>query len=197
VAWYRYGVIERALADVLQVDPGKMSAFRGRLRHLRNINCPKLPKTGSGQPVLITREQAIEILIALELVALGIAPRYVVEHAKQYAEDIADPERETVTRGDRLIVRPTQDFLGNDVDSIRALVDHSDPKFRTMADEGAVTSLQRITPSLLKKLLAGGTFAVVNVAKSVDLLDRALERAADEPRVQLSDEERRYGASES
>src|SRR5215469_8286170 len=85
VSWFRYGVIERALADVLRVRPEKMNAFRGRLRHLRNINCPKLPKTGSGQPVFITREQAIEILIALELGTLGVAPRYAVELAKSYA----------------------------------------------------------------------------------------------------------------
>jgi hypothetical protein len=196
VAWFRYGVIERALADVLQVGPAKIGAFRARLRHLRNINCPKLPKTGSGQPVLITREQAIEILIALELVALGIAPRYAVEHAKEYAEVVADPERDTVTRGDRLIVRPAHDFLGNDHELTRALVDSNDLKSRTSIDEGAMISLQRITPSLMNKLLTSGTFAVVNVARSVHLLDRALRRVTTELRVELSEEERRYMESE-
>src|SRR5215510_12921818 len=104
MAWFRYGVIEQALAEVFGVTPGQMGPLRGRLRHLRNINCPKLPKTGSGQPVLITREQAIEILIAIELGRLGIAPRHAVEAAKYFAEPISDPSRDTVSRGDRLIV---------------------------------------------------------------------------------------------
>src|SRR5258708_35529728 len=91
-----------------------MNAFRGRLRHLRNINCPKLPRTGSGQPVFITREQVIEILIALELGTLGVAPRHAVETAKFYAEEISDPQRDTVSRGECLIVKPTQEFTRND-----------------------------------------------------------------------------------
>jgi hypothetical protein len=41
-----------------------MNELRGRLRHLRNINCPNLPKTGSREPVFINRERAIEFLIA-------------------------------------------------------------------------------------------------------------------------------------
>src|ERR1700732_85705 len=112
MAWYRSGVIEKALAEVFRVSPDQLSVFRGRLRHLRNINCPKLPKTGSGQPVLITREQAIEILIAIELGSLGVAPRRAVEAAKFYAEELSHPDWDTVGRGDRLIVTPRHAFAG-------------------------------------------------------------------------------------
>ena len=76
---FRYGVIKKALADVLRVKRGEMNEPRGRLQHLQNINCPKLPKTGAGESVFITREQAIEILIALELGRLGVVPRHANE----------------------------------------------------------------------------------------------------------------------
>jgi hypothetical protein len=175
VGWFRSGVIEKALAEVFRVNPNEMSAFHGRLRHLRNINCPKLPKTGSGQPVLITREQAIEILIAIELGTLGVAPRHAVEAAKFYAEEISDPNRDAVGRGDRLIVSQKQEFEGPSDPPVSTMhLTDSDPLLRAYAGEGFITSLQQATPSLISGLLAGGTFAVVNVGRSVMLLDRAL-----------------------
>jgi hypothetical protein len=193
VSFFRYGLIEKALADVLRVRPEQMNAFRGRLRHLRNINCPKLPKTGSGQPVFITREQAIEILIALELGTLGVAPKHAVEHAKFYAEEIGDPQSDTVSRGECLIVTPEQEFTSNDPALTRLLFPKS---VLGRVDAGAMTSLQPVTPSLVNGLLAAGTFAVVNIARSVSLLDRALRHASSETGALLSDEERRYGAPE-
>src|ERR1700730_59676 len=150
MAWYRSGVIEKALAEVFRVSPDQLSVFRGRLRHLRNINCPKLPKTGSGQPVLITREQAIEILIALELAALGVAPRYAVEAAKFYAEEISDPNRDTVGRGDRLIVSPSQEFAGlSDPRPSKLHLTDADSETLVYAGPGIVSSLQQATPSLI------------------------------------------------
>jgi hypothetical protein len=195
VSFFRYGVIENALAEVLRVRPEQMNTFRGRLRHLRNINCPKLPKTGSGQPVFITREQAIEILIALELGTLGVAPRHAVEIAKFYAEGISDLQRDTVSRGECLIVMPRQEFTRIEP-AVAGLLFVDDPNLLAFSDEGALTSLRPVTPSLINGLLAGGTFAIVNVARSLGLLDRALGNASTEAGVQLSDEESRYGASE-
>jgi len=177
MAWFRYGVIEKALAEVFRVTPDQMGALRGRLRHLRNINCPKLPKTGSGQPVLITREQAIEILIAIELGKLGVAPRHAVEAAKFFAEEIIDSDRDLVGRSDRLIVSPRLEFGHEDPRLSTLHLDDTDPELLTYGAPGVVTSLQPATPSLVERLLAGGTFAVVNVARSVALLDAALRRA--------------------
>jgi hypothetical protein len=192
VSFFRYGVIEKALADVLGVKPEQINAFRGRLRHLRNINCPRLPKTGSGQPVFITRDQAIEILIALELGTLGVAPRHAVEHAKYYVEEVGD-SRGDWAEDECLIVRPNQEFTSNDPALTRLLFPKS---VIGRVDAGAMTSLQPVTPSLINGLLAVGTFAVVNVGRSVGLLDRALRHASTETRGQPSDEESRYGASE-
>jgi hypothetical protein len=179
VAWFRYGVIEKALAEVFRVQSDQISAFRSQLRHLRNINCPKLPKTGSGQRVSITREQAIEIMIALELAGLGVAPRHAVEAAKFYAEQISDPNRDTVGRGDLLIVTSRQGYGGPEGPRLSPVhLTDADPGSLVYAAADLVTSLQPASPSLINRLLTGGTFAVVNVARSIPLLDRALKRAS-------------------
>jgi hypothetical protein len=65
----------------------------------------------------------------------------------------------------------------------------TDPPSLLYADDDAVTSLQQATPSLVERLLTGGTFAVVNVARSVALLDAALRRAAAGTRFQLEEGE--------
>ena len=71
----RYKHVEAALAEVLNVKPKSMGAFRARLRHLRNIGLPRLPKPGSGQKITYTRRQSLELLIALELEKVGQAPK--------------------------------------------------------------------------------------------------------------------------
>jgi len=91
-SYYRYGQIEAALVEVFNVPGSAFGAFRAKLRHLRNIGVPKIAKVGSGKQVRYTRENAIEMLLALEFVALGIAPRYAATYAaggtaKIFAED--------------------------------------------------------------------------------------------------------------
>jgi hypothetical protein len=45
--------IKKALVEVFRVKPNQGSAFRGRLRHLRKINCPEVPKTGAFECAVI------------------------------------------------------------------------------------------------------------------------------------------------
>jgi hypothetical protein len=73
----RYGQVEAALADVMDVRRKDMPAFRARLRHLRNIGVPRLPRPGSGQMVEYSRQQALEMLISLELEKIGQAPKQI------------------------------------------------------------------------------------------------------------------------
>jgi hypothetical protein len=67
----RYDDVETALEEVLRIKPTGMGAFRGRLRHLRNIGLPRLPKRGSGRPIDYSPRQALEMLLALELENAG------------------------------------------------------------------------------------------------------------------------------
>src|SRR5262249_40073117 len=71
----RYWQLEAAPAEVAKIPPRKMGAFPPPLRHLRNIEVPPLPRTGSGQPISYSRDQALKLFIALELENLGTAPK--------------------------------------------------------------------------------------------------------------------------
>ena len=71
----RYEQVEEALAEVMNVTAKGIGAFRARLRHLRNIGSPRLPKTGSGRAVDYSRQHALEMLLALELQKLGQTAR--------------------------------------------------------------------------------------------------------------------------
>ena len=71
----QYEHVEKALAEVMNVTPGGIGAFRARLRHLRNIGSPRLPKTGSGRAIDYSRQHALEMLLALELQRLGQTAR--------------------------------------------------------------------------------------------------------------------------
>jgi hypothetical protein len=71
----RYKDVETALAEVMHVKPRDMGAFRGRLRHLRNIGLPRLPKSGSGRAIDYSPRHALEILLALELENAGQTAR--------------------------------------------------------------------------------------------------------------------------
>jgi hypothetical protein len=82
----RYKRVEEALSRTFKVPEASLGAFRARLRNLRNMGIPNLPKSGSGTKIDYSRDQVIEILIALELSRLGIAPRYVGDIAKKVLE---------------------------------------------------------------------------------------------------------------
>jgi hypothetical protein len=182
---YRYGQVEAALAKVAELEPDEMSAFRGRLRHLRNIGCPELPKVGSGQPVEFSREAAIEMMLALELAALGIAPRHAARAAKYYAKEISRPGRDTIGRRDCLIVTHFKQFGGKgisdaeDASQPKVVMRHPDPEVRVATFPDAITSLQPFTDTLRTTLLRRTPrFAVINVARSIAMLDDALRSAA-------------------
>jgi hypothetical protein len=71
----RYKHVEAALAEVANVRPVDIGAFRAKLRHLRNIGLPRLPSPGSGLPIAYSRRQALEMLLAMELGNIGQAPK--------------------------------------------------------------------------------------------------------------------------
>jgi hypothetical protein len=84
----RYKHVEAVLSRIFKVSPDNQGAFRARLRHLRNIGIPDLPRPGSGAQIPYTRVHLVQMIIALELSALGIAPR----HAADLAEKVRPAE---------------------------------------------------------------------------------------------------------
>ncbi len=74
----RYGEIEAAIAQVLEIKSAGVPALRARLRHLRNMGLPDIPNPGSGRKVSYTTFQAMEMLIAVVLEYGGITSRNAV-----------------------------------------------------------------------------------------------------------------------
>jgi hypothetical protein len=70
----RYSDVENALKDVLHVRQPDMGAFRGRLRHLRNLDLPRVAKAGSGRAIDYSSNNVLEMLLALELEDAGVKP---------------------------------------------------------------------------------------------------------------------------
>jgi len=74
VGGFVYGKLEPALAAASGLDAVDI---RNRLRHLRRVGVPKLPRTGSGHSVPYSRGQALQMLIGVRLTMIGIAPRLI------------------------------------------------------------------------------------------------------------------------
>ena len=151
---YRYRHAEAALASVFGVEPDELGAFRGRLRHLRNIGVPDIPKPGSGRQIEYSRQSIIEMMLALEFEAMGVAPRYASRYAKQYIKEFA-PDPDHPARFDMILVTNPHPF-----------------RFPWAVISAQSTSTWR--EWLLTKEVLPNRFAIVNVAQSVAVLDDAL-----------------------
>jgi hypothetical protein len=76
---YAYGAVESGLAEVLGIEPHALKAFKGRVRHLRNLGYPTgLPRPGSGRKIEYSFDQIMEMLFALFLQHTGYTPRIAI-----------------------------------------------------------------------------------------------------------------------
>lgn len=71
--------LHEALAHYYGLQPTQRVAFRGRLEHLRKLGCPAGITGGRGRPAKFGWDQAVELLVALELVNLGLSPNMTAE----------------------------------------------------------------------------------------------------------------------
>jgi hypothetical protein len=156
----RYQHVEVALADLMNVMPESMGAFRARLRHLRNIGVARLPKPGSGKAIKYSRRQALELLIALELEKAGQTPKNVALTS------------ETILRKNTAllagtIVRQSPYGQSRGKDSY-AVVSESRPGVTMALGLKVFSELMRSAPDV---------FLVINVSACARKLDPALTRA--------------------
>jgi hypothetical protein len=109
---FRYKHVEAALAQVFEIDSRKMARFRARLRHLRELGVPALPKPGSGQQIAYRRDHAIAALIALKLEQVGMPPQKAAHVTRGLARDwILDADAAIAKQAPYLlIVRPGGGF---------------------------------------------------------------------------------------
>jgi hypothetical protein len=144
----RYKHIEAALAEVLEVRPKGLGAFRARLRHLRNLGLPRLPKPGSGQHIIYTRRQALEMLVAAELEKVGQTPKSVAILAQSIVGQ-----------------SPYGRYRGKDC---YVAISEARPGYTMAYGLRAFTEMMKSAPDV---------FLVINVSACVRKLDPALDRA--------------------
>jgi hypothetical protein len=78
----QYGQFEKALVELFSIRESNLGAFRARLRHLRNLGVPKIPKRGSGNTAIYKTEDILATFVALALQTLGSTPMTSAEIAK-------------------------------------------------------------------------------------------------------------------
>jgi hypothetical protein len=104
----RYKHVETALAELFDVADGQMGAFRARLRYLRKIGVPELAKVGSGSQLTYSREQAIEMMLALHVSQLGASPKWFAS-TKRAQPDFLDKISANPKQGDAFsVIVPTR-----------------------------------------------------------------------------------------
>lgn len=74
-----YRGFEATLAKLHGVTADGMSAFRARLRVLRSMGVPKLPRVGKGARVKFSRAEIADVHLALTLGESGLPPARIIE----------------------------------------------------------------------------------------------------------------------
>src|SRR6266404_990190 len=93
----QYRQFEEALVQMFSIREASLGAFRARLRHLRSLGIPKIPKRGSGNTAIYRMEDLLTTFVALALQTLGSTPTISAEIAKfaaQYFEKLRSKEEE-------------------------------------------------------------------------------------------------------
>jgi hypothetical protein len=70
----QYRHFENALIGMLGIEEVELGAFRARLRHLRKLGVPNVPKHGSGNTAIYQKVDVFSTFIALALQTLGSNP---------------------------------------------------------------------------------------------------------------------------
>ena len=154
---YAYKHLELALAGVFGVPMKDLPAFRARLRHLRNLGVPAIGAPGSGQKVRYGRDDAIQVLIALEAELLGLPPKLAAAFSRNAMHDLARKADRAAKVGERLFVSV-------------------DPRFAFDLDESWIY-IGRVGKAEAPAAESVHRRKIVNLATSIALLDAELARA--------------------
>jgi hypothetical protein len=94
----QYGQFEAALVQMFSIREANLGAFRARLRHLRSLGIPNIPKRGSGNTAIYRRKDLAVTFVALALQALGSAPTVsaqIATFSARYFEKLRSREEDT------------------------------------------------------------------------------------------------------
>lgn len=93
----QYREFEQVLVEMFSVDETYLSAFRARLRHLRKLGVPNVPKRGSGNASSYSQGHLFITAIALTVETLGYTPTtsaLIAAQAGRQLDRIANEKQE-------------------------------------------------------------------------------------------------------
>ena len=79
----RYQQVEIALVRMHDIQDKDLNRFRARLRNLRNLGIPDLPKVGSGKQIAYTQDHLEELSLAVELMNFGLSPSHIASFMRR------------------------------------------------------------------------------------------------------------------
>lgn len=83
----RYGEVEEALMLAFAVPDENVSAFKAKIRHMRNVGLPdKIRWQGKGTHAIYTFEHLLQMAYSIELQYAGFAPSETVDLAITFAQ---------------------------------------------------------------------------------------------------------------
>jgi hypothetical protein len=85
----KYGQVEAALVSLFEVDKPRLGAFKARIRHLRNFDCPSTEKVGTGSTAEYSEFHALQLAIALAFEQIGLSPKHSAGLAISWAAEIS------------------------------------------------------------------------------------------------------------
>lgn len=76
------------LAEMHRIDPSRPTAIRGRVQAFQRVGVPRGTQTGRGRPAHYGVEQLIELLVAFEMLQLGMTPERIALIIRDYRSSL-------------------------------------------------------------------------------------------------------------
>ena len=156
----RYKHVEAALVRYFDVPEQQIGAFRARVRYLRKIGVPDLAKVGSGSQLTYSREQAIEIMLALQVSQLGASPKWFAS-TKQSQPDFLEKISAHPKRADTFSIIVPKKLLSTDKDGSQVTV------LTVNGKEGLTQWLSKASVH---------SYSVINLSQTIRELDQQLAK---------------------
>jgi hypothetical protein len=92
-----FNQVEAVFAQRFDIPPDKTVAFRGRLQHFQRLKFPTGVNTGRGTKATYGWVQIIQLMVALDLIDLGLTPDLATKSVRQNSDRLLGGIHKVVT----------------------------------------------------------------------------------------------------
>lgn len=181
-----YKAVESLLADLHDVSPKRLPALRARLKHLKRLGFPAGVNTGRGRPADYNAASVLQLMLALELVEIGLTPERAINLIRHFGFVVV----QAAFHGSKHLLRTRMEedddfFFSLDPKALAVL---TEPESSGEDDDPVLASVSwDFSGTVLQTLDQGRRRAFVNVTKMLIAASRHLEREGVSTRESFSD----------